>query len=174
MPSRLSIRTYKVLKYLGTGQYVFHISAGQNKLPISVVTSIIFPFSPSLFDLISLSSVQTQGLVCLALKRMTVKVDSADVMAPQAVEIDLATSQPSTPPAKSWRFYISIFGLALVQLITAWDATSLAIALPVSCTNDPCHDLTFHCRRKTFLTQEYYYQTITQQLTRDHSAVLLG
>lgn len=88
---------------------------------------------------------------------MTEKVDSADVIAAQAVEMGTATSQPSKPPAKSYRFYVSIFGLALVQLITAWDATSLAIALPVSYINDPCHDPTVRCRHASFLTLEYCY-----------------
>lgn len=38
---------------------------------------------------------------------------------------------PVLRPAKSFAFYMSVLSLALMALITAWDATSLAIALPV-------------------------------------------
>ncbi|KAI1866591.1 hypothetical protein JX265_007892 [Neoarthrinium moseri] len=41
----------------------------------------------------------------------------------------IADSPPQ--PQKPFSFYVSVFGLALVSLITSWDATSLAIALPV-------------------------------------------
>lgn len=61
---------------------------------------------------------------------MAEKIGPADETASQAVET--GTSRTSHPPAKSFSFYVSMFGLALVALITAWDATSLAIALPVS------------------------------------------
>lgn len=60
---------------------------------------------------------------------MAKKVDPADETASQAVEMGIARS--TQPPTKSWSFYISMFGLALVALVTAWDATALAIALPV-------------------------------------------
>lgn len=63
---------------------------------------------------------------------MAEKVGSAAKTASQAEE--MGTSGTSQPPAKSYSFYVSMFGLALVALITAWDATSLAIALPVSQT----------------------------------------
>ncbi|KAH8753055.1 major facilitator superfamily domain-containing protein, partial [Diaporthe sp. PMI_573] len=59
---------------------------------------------------------------------MAEKVGSADEAASQAVEMGAART--SQPPAKSYSFYVSMFGLALVALITAWDATALAIALP--------------------------------------------
>ncbi|KAJ4391880.1 hypothetical protein N0V93_005500 [Gnomoniopsis smithogilvyi] len=56
-------------------------------------------------------------------------VRPADETLSQAVE--LGTARSTQPPSiKSWSFYISMSGLALVALITAWDATALAIALP--------------------------------------------
>ncbi|KAG8157126.1 hypothetical protein KVR01_013116 [Diaporthe batatas] len=61
---------------------------------------------------------------------MAEKIDTADEAASQAV--DMANPRTSQAPttSKSYSFYVSMFGLALVALITAWDATSLAIALP--------------------------------------------
>ncbi|KAF7534068.1 hypothetical protein G7054_g6536 [Neopestalotiopsis clavispora] len=41
------------------------------------------------------------------------------------------TAPSSKSRKKPYHFYVSVFGLALVALITSWDATSLAIALPV-------------------------------------------
>jgi hypothetical protein len=55
---------------------------------------------------------------------------------PEAQQMGAIESVPnaseSTPnPKKTLFFYASIAGLGMVSLITAWDATSLAIALPV-------------------------------------------
>lgn len=61
---------------------------------------------------------------------MAEKFGSADETASQVVETGI--SRTSQQPAKSFSFYVSMFGLALVALMTAWDATSLTIALPVS------------------------------------------
>ncbi|RYP77604.1 hypothetical protein DL769_003377 [Monosporascus sp. CRB-8-3] len=45
-------------------------------------------------------------------------------------DADAATVQPSLKPRKPVSFYMSILALGLLSLITSWDATSLAIALP--------------------------------------------
>ncbi|RYP35064.1 hypothetical protein DL767_003969 [Monosporascus sp. MG133] len=41
-----------------------------------------------------------------------------------------AISESTSKSKKPFSFYVSVFGLGLVALITSWDATSLAIALP--------------------------------------------
>jgi hypothetical protein len=43
-----------------------------------------------------------------------------------------ATTSTTTMSRKSPSFYLAVFGISMVALITAWDATSLAGALPVS------------------------------------------
>jgi hypothetical protein len=50
------------------------------------------------------------------------------------VGISRVSAQTSAKPAS---FYMSLLTLGLLSLITSWDATSLAIALPVS-------EITFH------------------------------
>ncbi|KAK8017758.1 MFS general substrate transporter [Apiospora rasikravindrae] len=52
---------------------------------------------------------------------------SNEKLPPQQLEVHAADSESSKP----FSFYLSLFGLALVALITYWDVTSLSIALPV-------------------------------------------
>ncbi|KAK8010045.1 MFS general substrate transporter [Apiospora arundinis] len=52
---------------------------------------------------------------------------ASDKSPSQQVDVDAVDGKPAKPCS----FYLSVFGLALVALITSWDATSLSIALPV-------------------------------------------
>ncbi|CAI6083860.1 unnamed protein product [Clonostachys chloroleuca] len=55
--------------------------------------------------------------------------DEAQIEA-AATDVAAATTSTTTMSRKSPSFYLAVFGLCMVALITAWDATSLAVALP--------------------------------------------
>lgn len=57
--------------------------------------------------------------------------DEAQIEA-AATDVAAAITSTTTVSRKSPSFYLAVFGLCMVALITAWDATSLAVALPVS------------------------------------------
>ncbi|KAI5927659.1 pyridoxal phosphate-dependent transferase [Camillea tinctor] len=64
---------------------------------------------------------------------MVEKLTPPDRTTSQPVEMITATTvepSSSSSSSRSYSFYVPLFGLALVALITAWDVTSLAIALP--------------------------------------------